>query len=296
MTQEITVTCGAETHFTLKSSGLPSGLRRGIDRIGIPSLGKGHADILATPPTKEEKERPPKGSRILILNYRVTLPYAEIRMGLGRSRAMVSVVGKRCALVDVPAFLDEPLKPWRDKLHQAAVGKAMLEAAMEARAIKDVLALAIAGKDTLKEVRKLYPFGLSQEIIKSLLSDTRLALKKTTITTRSALAALCVALCSGLFYKLYMTGFLAWATMGWSHPTSFAADMTILVLALGSSWMALNFATRLVLRRRFPQFTFALQQKVGKIGLGMLSSIVVAFALCLWLAPLAPAWLGSIKH
>ena len=296
LTQEITVTCGAETHFAMKATGLPSGLRRGLDRIGIANIGKGHADITATPPTKEEKETPPKGNRILILNYRAPLPYAEIRMGLGSRKAVVSAVGKRCALVDVPTFLDEPLTPWRDKLHLAAEGKATLESAIEARAIKDVLSLTIAGKGNLKEVRKVYPFGLSQEAIKSLLADTDAALKKTTVKTRAIIATLCVALCIGLFYKLYATGFLTWMTMGKSRLASFATDMTVLTLALGSSWLVLNFTTRAVLRRRFPTFIFALQQKIGKIGLSMLSGIVIAFALFIRLSPLPSAWLGIIGH
>ena len=293
LTQEVTVTCGAETHFTLKAEGLPSGLRRGLDRIGIANLSKGHADITALPPTKEEKELPQKGNRILILNYRAVLPYAEIRMGLGKRKTQIAAIGKRCALVDVPAFLDEPLKPWRDKLHLAAEGKAPLETALEARALKEILSLTLAGKGNVKEVRKLYPFGLSPEIIASLLTDTGRALKKTTLNTRTACAVACVAVCLGLFYKLYTTGLFPWVTMGWGRLASFAGDSTVLAFALGTSWLVLNLSTRFVLRRRFPHFTFALQQKIGKIGLSMLGCIAVAFVLFIRLSPLTPVWLAA---
>jgi len=260
LTQEVTVTCGAETHFTFKAEGLPSGLRRGLDRIGISNLGKGHADIRTSAPTKEEKEQPLKGNRILALHYHATLPFAELRMGLGSRKAIVSAVGKRCALVDVPAFLDEPLKPWRD----------------------------------LTEVRKLYPFGLSSEVIMSLLTDTQLALKKTTLKTRAALALISYIASIGLFYKLYGTGLLAWTTMGWSRWTGFAADMAVLALTLGISWVILSFSTCFVLRRRFPQCSPALRQKTGKIGLAMMSGIALTFALFIRLSPLAPAWLVAL--
>jgi len=75
LTQEVTVTCGAETHFTMEHEGLPSGFRNGLGRIGIEHLGKGHADIKASePPKKEGKEEAAPPAQIPVLLYNATLP------------------------------------------------------------------------------------------------------------------------------------------------------------------------------------------------------------------------------
>ena len=111
-------------------------------------------------------------------------------MGLGAKKAIITVVGKRCALIDVPPFLDAPLAPWRDRLKQAAAGHARLEAALEARALRDILGLVVAGKGRVNEARKLYPFGLSSEALTSMIANMKLALNKATFQTRLALAIL----------------------------------------------------------------------------------------------------------
>ncbi len=295
MTQEITVTCGAETHFKLLAEGLPSGLRRGLDRIGIVNLGKGHADITATQPPMEEDTPPSNAAQFPILIYTVKIPYAEMRIGFGGKKAVVSAVGKRCAIMGVPNFLDDTLKFWREKLHQAALGKGPLEEALEVRALKEILALAVSGKGTVEEVRKLYPFGLSAEAITGSLSDTRLALNAVTLKTRAIIAALCAATCAGLFYLLFVKGSHARITAGWNAAMVGGADLIILCLALGASWAILNFSTRFVLQKRFPQLSVALQQKIGKTGYAMLGGIVAAFVLFILLSPVKPLWFEMFK-
>ena len=203
-TQEVAVTCGAEMHFKIVAENLPSGLRRGIERIGVANLGKGHADITSSPPTADELEMRREGGRIPVLNYQVRIPYAELRMGLGSKKAIIAVVGKRCAISGVPNFLDTPLQPWCDKLHQAAIGKASLEPAIEARALHEILSLTVSGKGRIEEVRRLYPFGLSPAAMTSILADMHLALNKTTLKIRAVIAVLClIALHRAVLWLLY---------------------------------------------------------------------------------------------
>ncbi len=294
MTQEVKVICGAETHFTLSHENLPSGLRRGLDRIGIENLGKGHADIVSSDPPKENKEDPTPKEKIPVLLYTATLPYAEMKMDFGGKKALVSAVGKRCALSGVPNFLDLSLKPWRDKLHSAALGQAPLENALGARAMKDILSLTATGKESERDVRKLYPFGLSQEAIGAILGDMRLALKKTTLKTRAIAASLCGGFCIAFFYFFFMKGIEAQATSGLDYRAAFGLDLAALAGALGASWGILNFSTRLALKSRFPQMPFALKQMIGKTGLGMAAEIIAAFILFLLLAPAKPLWLARI--
>ncbi|MDR3449321.1 MAG: hypothetical protein P4M15_06185, partial [Alphaproteobacteria bacterium] len=177
ITQEVTVECGAQTHFKLIAGNLPSGLRRGIERIGIDKIGKGHADIAVTKPAPAEESAPDK-TPISILAYRAALPYAEMRMSFGSKKAIISAVGKRCALMGVPNFLDDALAPGREKLKQAAGGHGALESALDLRALREILALSVSGRGTPEAVRKIYPFGLSNEAVSEILTHTRLAINK----------------------------------------------------------------------------------------------------------------------
>jgi hypothetical protein len=297
MTQEVAVTCGAETHFVLKAEGLPSGLRRGMERIGIPNLGKGHGDVTATPPPQEDDSALQDKAQFPILIYKLELPYAEMRVGFGISKkGVVAAVGKRCAISGVPNFLDETTRQWREKMHLAATGKGPLEEALEVRVLREVIALTVSGKGRDAEVRKLYPFGLSSEAIATILGDTQLALNAVTLKTRAIIAGLCAILCAAFFYFLFMTGGHLKLTGGWNLPGVVGADIAILGVALGASWTILNFSTRFVLQKRFPQLSVALQQKIGKTGYGMLGAIVAAYALFILLSPVKPLWLAMFMH
>ena len=288
------MTCGADAHFKLLSSGLPSGLRRGLDRIGIANLGKGHADITAGAPGEEESVTKRDPGHILALTYKARLPYAELRMRLGNKKAVIAVVGKRCAISGVPPFLDEPLQPWRDKLRLAKAGKGSLEEAIEARALHEILSLSMSGKGRVEEVRRLYPFGLSNDFMISLLNDTQLALNRTTLKTRTIIAVACVALCTGLFYGWFIGGVEKNFTGAWMRWNQMAADISLLGATLAAGWVALNFSTRFVLKQRFPQKALALNQKIGKTGYAMLGAIAGAFVFCLMMAPAKPLWLALL--
>ncbi len=296
MTREVTVTCGARAFFTLKAAGLPSGLRRGLERIGIANLGKGHADVISRLPTKEELEDRPKDKRLLLRHYTATLPYAELRMGLGKRRAKIAVVGKRCALVDVPPFLEEPIRLWREKLRDAAAGKTAIENAFGARVIRDMLELVLAGKGRVPDIRRLYPFGFSAEALKGMLTDVTHALARATTRSRILMACLSVAGSFGLFHTLYGEGMRETLLAGVKPPLAFGADLGILLATVMVAWTGLSFITRLWLRRRFPDFTFALRQRTGKTGLWMVGAIIFIFVLSLSLAPVKPIWFAGLMR
>jgi len=297
MTQEVEVVCGAETHFILINEGLPSGLRRGLDRIGIENLGKGHADITVedVPKKKEEEEPPPEqGAKIPVLTYKAVLPYAEIKIDLGGKKALISAVGKRCAISGVPNFLDNSLKSWRDKLHMAAFGEAPLEEALQARAFKEILSLIVSGKSSERDVRRIYPFGLSSEFIGTAITDLRAALKKVTLKTRAFMACFCGALCAAFFYAFFVTGYSG-RLMVWGHfGSDLVLDLIALMAALGISWVVLNFSTRFVLQCRFPGMPHALHQNIGKTGGTMFAGIIGTYILFLIMAPVKPLWLAQL--
>ncbi|MDD3029998.1 MAG: hypothetical protein PHS57_06945 [Alphaproteobacteria bacterium] len=294
ITHEVEVTCGAETHFTISHEGLPSGLRKALDRIGIAHLNKGHADITVKEVARTNDDEPQGEGNIPVLEYEARIPYAEMKMDLGGKKAIVSAVGKRGAMAGVPNFLDHVLKPWRDKLKLAAFGQTPLEEALEVRAIRDALALTVSGKGTDRDMRCLYPFGLSSEVIGSLLNDMNLALKKTTLRTRALMATVCGTLCALFFYGFFFHGHEAQLTQGLPWIEAFGMDMAVLGGALLASWLLLLTATRLALKGRFPYRAYRFQQRVGKTGLSMVLGILVIFILLLLMAPIKPLWLTTL--
>jgi hypothetical protein len=297
ISQEIAVTCGGETHFKLLTADLPSGLRRGLDRVGIPNLRKGgHADIEAAPPAPAKDAPPQEKPPFAVLSYTAKLPYAELRMGFAgaKKRVVVSAFGKRCFIMGVPPFLDGSLKPWLDKLKLAATGAGPLEPALEARALREIMGLVVSGKARIEEARRLYPYGLSPEVLKAILYDLRLALNRVTLKTRSALAVASVVVSAFMFHLAFDGGWFNLGMAGRSAALSLVLTLLFPGLLVGAAWAGLSLATRFVLKKRFPNLPLAAKQKIGKTGLAMVGGTVAAFLLFLLLAPVKPFWLAIL--
>jgi len=292
ISQEVSVTCGAETHFKMITDGLPSGFRRGLDRIGMANIWKGHGEVSVHPAKKDEEKKEHDGAPVPLLTYVAAVPYAELRVVLGKKKADISVVGKRCAITGVPYFLDAPLASWMEKLRTASVGQAAIEGALGVRAIKDALKICVSGKGSVQELRRLYPFGLSSGVMQNMMQWMKLALNKVTLKTRAAVACSGVVASFAVFYLRFKSGVLS--QVPYDAYKSAALDIVMLSAALGVCWATLNFAVRFVLKRRFPQAAFSLQQKIGKTGLSMIAGIVIAFVLAVAFSPIKPAWLVSV--
>ncbi len=289
ITQEIKVNCGVETFFTVSYGDLPSGALRGLDRIGVANLGKGHADIKSYPPPKKEDEDKTPQAKELVLIYEASWPYAELKMSFSGKKAVVSSVGKQGVLTGIPTFLDKSLKPWREKLSYAAQGKGPLEDALKARALKEFFLLAVAGKGTEKEARKLYPFGVSSEALAEIMNNMCLALKKATLSARAMGALISFAASAVFFYAFFMMGMEAdLARSAASSVFAILIDLGALIAALVLSWGVLNFITSLALSLRFGKTPLALRQTIGKIGVAMLAGTVALYALFAFLAPVKP--------
>jgi hypothetical protein len=289
-----------DTNFKLNPSGLPSGLRNGLGRLGIPNLAKGHADIKIIPLTAEEQEAANNQSSNTdsdeerkpvthSINYEATMPYADVRMNFNGSKAHVGVFGKRGVLLNVPPFLDNALKPAREKLAQAARGAGDIDNTLPMGVIKSALQLELAGNGN--DWRRLYPVGLSQEVMREILGNLRLVLKRQTLKIRIIIATLCAAISGGVFAGIFMTSLHANLTTGWPLWMQAAFDLALLVLPMGLSWLALNFATRASLQQHFKDHTISLQQTIGKTSYAMFAAIFVLYGAILLLAPLKPGWL-----
>ena len=321
ITEEVTLSFCLRTHFRVTGAGLPSGLRRGLDRLGLEQLGKGHATIrMVERFASEEEEAPPPAAAeehdpyaSLWGNetggtdeaeadaaaeptkpevyYLAEMPYADLRMDLAGKKCLINLFGLRGALLAVPPFLDDVLAPALEALQQTAKGKARIEAALGFRIMKEALALQLQSKGTAQELRRLYPIGLSPDMGKRILQAMRQSLNQITLRMRSAVAAGSAVISGGIFAGLFDTSLHNGLTTGWPPALVAAFDFGVLMAACFGGWLALSSATRLWLHRRFPNMKVPVIQQTGKTGYMMIGGMVALFALAVILCPHKLVWM-----
>ncbi len=308
ISENVTLVCGFEPRFTIAAEGLPSGLRRGLDRLGIAKLGNGHADIAVVAPPPAAEDTQPESDNLTMAeedarqsvarktpqaeqHYEAQIPYADMRMDFAGKKALVSVFGKRGVLLGVPAFLDTAAETAREALRAAAKGKAHLSAALSMRLMRDALTLVVAGQYDAKNLRKIYPYGLSAQTAQEIISEMHLALKSITRLVRGVVATSCGIASGGLFWMLFATPFGATFRRLFPMPFTPVADFAPLLIALLLSWIVLSVSTSVALRRQFKGLKINALQKTGKTGYAMMGSIITLFFSIAILAPNKPNWL-----
>jgi hypothetical protein len=297
-TEEAYMTFGATTRFTFKGHALPSGLRRGLDRLGVMNIAKGHADIESFEPPVEEDvivddKKPPAKPPSPTLHYRAYIPFADLRVNFAGQKAAIGAFGKRGVLLDVPNFLDDALDPARKKLSEASRGKNTLHEALKTRAIKNAFILELEGKGTVRELRRFYPVGLSAAVADDIIRTARKTIKRKTQVVRLNAAIGGVVLAVGIFVACYFSH-LPVLVARLPHWWSLVFDFTPPFLASGLSWLLLNGVTRYVLRREFPDAKIARRTITGKIGAAMIVGIFVVWIVLLMLSPAHPVWMPHI--
>lgn len=298
ITEEIALACGVVAHFNFRGEDLPSGLRRGLDRAGISNLGNGYADIQLIEAKGEDEKNSEKPELKPELHYRALLPYADLKIRIGDNKrvTIVSVFGKRCALMGIPAFLDETLRPWRERLKQAVQGRTKIEDAIEARALREALELVLAGQGKLENLRRLYPVGLSAEAMKEILGNLGRALKRLTLHVRSAAAVLFGLISAGIFAAIFLANLGPRLMQGWPPAAQPIFDLALPVILMSLSWIGLNKSVQFALRRQFPAQKIPLLQNTGKTCTVMLAGIALAYVAILFLMPTKPVWLSYIMR
>jgi hypothetical protein len=292
-TDEVALNCGVTLNFGIKSQGFPSGLRRGLDRLGIENLIKGYADVQALPEDKEEKDKgAPDAQTPATLRFEAILPYADLKLRFGpNARAvLVGVFGKRGALMGVPPFLDESLRSWRDTLKAAAQGDMPLEKALGARTIRDALKLTVAGEGKANNLRKFYPVGLTAKTAQQILLDMRRALDRVTWHIRLAATIFGGVVGIALLLAFLRAPFHANLMAATPWPVGLLLDLAALAAVMGLGWIGLGKSVQYELKRRFPELTISLHENIGVIGSVMLGGLFAAWLAILISMPEKPTW------
>ncbi|HAX90878.1 MAG TPA: hypothetical protein DCY07_01530, partial [Rhodospirillaceae bacterium] len=268
MTREAHIKSAARLSFSLGStSGLPSGLLRAISRIGEDKIFKGHADVTIKPAAAPETA----DKTTILLEAKIA--YADLKMRIGTKSGIVSCVGKLARLSGVPAFLDESLTDARRELVRAAHGAVPLEQTLTVRVLSDALKLALTGKVTPNDLRRLYPVGLSGEAAKEIMDNMTLALKTETRSTRIMTAILCIIISGAVFAGVLMTSFLS----ALPSITALLVKAALPVIVLGVNWAILTQTARWGLKRKFPTIAMTSKQNIGRTGYATLAAILVLY-------------------
>jgi hypothetical protein len=322
-TDEAAINCSAETHFKLDLGEAPSGLRRGLSRLGTANLARGYADIEIVPPPKaegEEGEKSPDAQTAFtqqadvfrqmalstveasatndksqttppVIHYRAKLPYADIRLDINGKKAMIAAFGKRCILMGVPPFLDEALKPWLEKLKFAAADQGGLDKPLEMRVIRDALALEVGPLGNVDELRRLYPLGLSPAVASEILGNLRRALSRSTQKQRAVMATAIGAGATTFFGILFFSTLHDFITHYWEPLGVLLFDAIVLAFTLAFSEAILSRLVRRELMARHPNLQMKLRQRTGKTGIVMLAGITFMYLISISLAPIRPSWI-----
>jgi hypothetical protein len=219
-----------------------------------------------------------------------------MRFGGGRV-TMVNVFGKRGFLMGVPPFLDEALQSPRGSLAHAADGEDTFDAALEARAIREALIIDLRGKGgDVKELRRLYPIGLSPAAAASILKDMKRALTYFTKRVRVIAAVTGSLIGVGILAGWFLTPLNAVLTRNMPIALGALADGLMFALALGFGWVLLSKAVQIALRRRFPHLHMhiTMRRPIGPVGYTMLTFTALAGIATMFLAPLRPVWLETL--
>lgn len=325
-TEIVHITCGATTSFGLKSEDLPSGLRRGLDRLGIANLAKGHAEISFVENKAEKEPEEPEeylpgglygvapGARAAtlheenpdpgfgapkadtsrspqpVLHYTARMPFADLRVDFSGRKAAVGVFGLRNAFVDVPPFLDDFLTPALGKLIGAIKGYGSIEDALATRALREAVELHLQSKGKVQEFRRLYPVGVSNAVVENILRGTRNSIKRLTLPARVTAATVSALAAAGIFATCYFTSLPQRLLSG---PTwnGLALDFLPPVVAAALGLIVVNFTAYFDVHRHFPGAKIHLRQGVGKTGYALLAVIVIVWLALLAFSPARPLWL-----
>jgi hypothetical protein len=276
VSQLVKLTVGAKTAFKLKdTTGLSSNLLRALDQLGMANLGKGHADIGLQAQKEEDDPR--------LIPMQATFPYIEIKLRVVKSTASFAILGKRNALLGVPAFLDRALKPWRDHLEAAAKDPSRLHKAIEARALRDAVALTIAGKTKPIDLRRLYPYGLSPRCAQDIMVAARKALNKLTQRAEIGGGVLAILISAGLAFAA-RSGAAKASLAAARHGALTPATLGLVALGLALGFVGTTQAARFQIRRELPNAT--------PPALGKPSALALALAALAGLIPVALAFAG----
>jgi hypothetical protein len=293
-TQEEYVVPVVKAEFRIiDSAELPGGFRRAISRAGTKSLAKGHATITMHELTGQEAE---KDNPNPIIPYTAILPFADMRVRINGKPLRCSIMGHKGVILDLPPFLDNALMPRITAFEDAIKKPDTLAKALEIRICREAFGLLQSKTTDAKNLRQLYPAGLSIEMAERILVLMRKLVHGQTMVARLVVAAVSVVVFSVLYYFIVSSGLrLAIA----------AAIKPIVVLCFDGAlcvggYFLQNYLLRLAaakkLQKQLGKGGAARSQSAGGVGIVAGVLVMVIYVVMLFVLKSAPMWREIIMH
>ena len=309
--------CGVRTRFAADFSELPSGLRKSLDKIGIAEFGNSHADIKVKILGNDEETKTEEDYTNVIgtqefpaLEYTTNIPYAEIKMSLKGKKAFVSVTGKKGVSAGVPNFLDTPLKELLDTVQTQSNSSSALTQALQTRAFREMLSIILEKgldrKSSLLAMKRLYAFGLSDNMILTMFKTLSDRVKETTLLARVIVSVLLVSLVSLLLYfyaaNLWNSSLIQNSNFQYPVILSIVIDLAVLLCSMLVCLIVLNssfavglhyIASKLNLKIKLNAKNI-MPKRIGKMGFSVIFTIMFVFLSLLLLYPNNSLWVGFV--
>lgn len=273
--QEAKITKGAKAHFELgRTSDMPSGLLRMMERIGLANLAKGHIDV-----TMQQAAPDAAAEERALVRLTAQIPYADLVVKFAGTPHKIAVFGKKSRLLNVPAYLDRALEEARKILAAAARGEADIEKTSSFRLMREALSLALKGKTSPNDLRRLYPVGLSPQAAQEIMRAMGLALKALTARARLIASLAFVIGSAGVFAGFFFSGLPSFLAERFGEKGLLTVEILLPLLTIGIAWTGLLQTAQGSLKRKYPEASVGGQQDLGRRGAAALAVILMVYAL-----------------
>lgn len=173
----------AETHFSYDKENVPEVAIPIIERLAAKLLTKGHAMYALSDDIKAKNKE--SSESFVTFTYEIKLPLGDAIFRVGDEKVPALLFGYKCALLDVPPFLERYMLTPFNEIREAAMGQGNLPAKIRAATFQTrltneaVIGVATAGAATTeRRLKHDYSIALEPEFIHNLIRATRVALNK----------------------------------------------------------------------------------------------------------------------
>jgi hypothetical protein len=295
-------TCGGEGKFTLEERALPtvrgdfrvqqgvdlpSGLRRVLDRGGMKMLSRGQAQIVMEAALEGE-------NKTKVIPYTAMFPFADARLKINGKALRATIIGEKAAIRDIPAFLDPVFDQELNAIGKKMGGSSALERAIKLRAMRDLFGLMQQGGEIETAFRRLYPFGLSPEMIQRMQTTLLKVTQEKTFLVRAAASGFLLAILGGIFYGIFASGVRAQLAHALFPAAAYLFDAFICGLSILFVDFALRFSSAAYLRQltRANEKVSFHAQRSGSLGISVGICAIFLYVALLWFLKATPGFFG----
>lgn len=245
---------------------------------------------------------------IIAVPYAVKCPYATLTFEINGQEYEGKMLGYRPIFLDFPNFIEDFAKNGIESLKNAAKNRNnahnSLKNAAKLTLIKESLSLTLRNSNmrALRQIKRIYPIGVSDKQIKNIILNTRRAIKNITFIPRLIALGIGSILALGIYYGYMSLGgdnYIIPQPLWQKQPLaaysiSTAAQLSPMIICFMLATLLARFKTRISLQKILPaQDLNSIKTNLGHIGAAIpLIYITGAALICEFLvkAENLPAW------